>query len=154
MTNQRIDLVRNANSSYSQLQYLQWLTILLGLVTTVVVSVSSAQTFGDSKGLRFTAILLPALGTAVAALSAFYNPRDDWNKSANTLANLAQLHGQISSGIWLMDCPIDVNKGKVLAQKLDEWTKRYTDVVAIAETTPSGAKPDDKSKGQLGGRGP
>jgi hypothetical protein len=156
MLNQRVELVQKANDSYS---WLQWLTILIGLVTTVVVSISTTELFGKSdtrlgKGLRLLAILLPALGTAVAALNAFYNPRDDWNKASNTLANLTQLHGQMSVGIWALDCPIDDTKRKGVLAKLEEWTKRYNDVITIAESTPGASKQEQaqqKTGGQTGG---
>ena len=145
MFNQRIELGRKVGYSYWQLQYIQWLTILIGLVTTVVVSVSSTDLFGDGKtslgkGLKFFAIFLPALGTAVAAVNAFYNPRDDWNKAANTMANVAQLHGQVSVGIWELDCPKDDKSP--LVKQLQEWTKRYNDVITVADSTPGGANKD------------
>jgi hypothetical protein len=147
MRNQRIEIGRKTNESNLELQYIQWITILIGLVTTVVVSVSSTELFGKvdtplGRGLRFLAIFLPALGTAVAAINAFYNPRDDWNKAANALANLAQLHGQMSIGIWSVKCPDaqDEDSKKPLIAKLDEWTKRYNDIVTIAESNPGSNK--------------
>lgn len=157
MLNQRVELARKASDSYSWLQYIQWFTILIGLVTTVVVSISTTELFGKSdtrlgKGLRFLAIFLPALGTAVAAVNAFYNPRDDWNKAANTLANLTQLHGQMSVGIWALECPADDAKRKDMVAKLEEWTKRYNDVITIAESTP-GASKQEQAGPKTGGGG-
>lgn len=146
MFSQRIELGGKTSELYLELQYIQWLTILIGLVTTVVVSVSSTKLFGEIEtplgtGLRFLAIFLPALGTAVAAINAFYNPRDDWNKAANTLANLAQLHGQMAVGIWSIKCPgEDENSRLPLALKLDEWIKRYNDIVTIADSNPGSSK--------------
>jgi hypothetical protein len=156
MQNQRVELIRKANDSYLQLQYIQWLTILIGLVTTVVVSISTTELFGKvdtplGKGLRFLAIFLPALGTAVAAVNAFYNPRDDWNKAANTLANLTQLHGQMSVGIWALDCPTDETSRKPVVAKLEEWTKRYNDVITIAESTPGASKQEQTGQKTGGG---
>jgi hypothetical protein len=158
MLNQRVELARKANDSYSWLQYIQWLTILIGLVTTVVVSISTTELFGKvdtplGKGLRFLAIFLPALGTAVAAINAFYNPRDDWNKASNTLANLTQLHGQMSVGIWALECPADDAKRKDVVAKLEEWTKRYNDVITIAESTPGASKQEQAGQKTGGGTG-
>ena len=104
------------------------------------------------KGLRFLAIFLPALGTAVAAVNAFYNPRDDWNKAANTLANRTQLHGQMSVGIGALDCPKDDPSRKSVVAKLEEWTKRYNDVITIAESTPVANK--QEQPGPKAGGGP
>jgi len=106
---QRFDLDQRVSSSFTYLQYIQWLTILIGLVTTVVVSVSSAELLGptdsrNGKFIRVLAIILPAFGTAVAAVNSFYNPRDEWNRASNTLASLSQLHGQIATGIWALEC--------------------------------------------------
>ncbi len=61
MLNQRLELGRKASDSYLQLQYIQWFIIFIGLVTTVVVSVSSTELFGKvdtprGKWLRFLAI--------------------------------------------------------------------------------------------------
>lgn len=141
---QRTDLSRKANEAYSYLQYLQWLAIILGLVTTVVVSISTTELLGKSDSplgvkLRFFAIFLPALGTAVAAINAFYNPRDEWTRTASTLANIGQLHGQIAIGVWSIECADDATKQKRLSDKLEEWTKRYADVIAIAD---AGAGPN------------
>ena len=156
MLNQQLELGRKASDSYLQLQYIQWFIIFIGLVTTVVVSVSSTELFGKvdtprGKWLRFLAIFLPALGTAVAAINAFYNPRDDWNKAANTLANLAQLHGQMAVGIWSVECPSGDEKGrKPLVDKLEEWTKRYNDINTIAESSPSSTKQDQPGQKPAG----
>lgn len=166
---QRMALSNKATDSYLNLEYVQALTILIGLITTVVVSVSSTELFGKAdtvwgKGLKFMAIFLPALGTAVAAINAFYNPRDDWNRASNTLANMAQLHSQMAVGIWAVDCikDNDADSLKKVGDKVAEWTKRYGDIVAVADAgsssgkgdaqgqTPSGAAAQPQSGGGAG----
>lgn len=150
MLTQRTELSRKTNDAYIYLQYVQWLTILIGLLTTVVVSVSSTELFGKSDtrlgmGLRFLAIFLPAFGTAVAAINSFYNPRDDWNRTANALANISQLHGQIAVGIWSLECADkDDAARKEFLGKLVEWTKRYNDIFTIAD---SGQLPNKQDTG-------
>ena len=77
----RIENAKNAADAYILLQISTWSAILLGLATTVLVSLSSTE-FGrgdstPSRVIRVLAIVLPALGTAAAAITAFYAPRED-----------------------------------------------------------------------------
>jgi hypothetical protein len=72
ISKQRIDLHSKAGAAYQFSQIMSAITIALGLITTVVVSVSATR-FGHSIIIiRGLAIFLPALGTAAAGVVAFY----------------------------------------------------------------------------------
>ncbi|MCE7538708.1 hypothetical protein LZV44_04105 [Klebsiella variicola] len=136
----RIENATNATEAYVRLQVSIWSTVLLGFATTVLVSLSSTE-FGQEKSvlgrvIRVLAIILPALGTAVAAISAFYAPREDLARSSQALASLRQIHSQIASEIGPTPCPnaIDAaqNKGEI-AVKLVSWKKMLRDARTLAE---------------------
>lgn len=135
-----------------------WISITLGMLTTILVSLSSTE-FGRDAGnlqrlIRMLAIVFPALGTATAALIAFYSPQAQWNLSSRTLASLTQLQDQMATEVWKKDCinaPND-EEDAALGRSLDEWYKRYLDISAISTASGSsgptngtpgdGAKPD------------
>ncbi|HFT3385317.1 Uncharacterised protein [Klebsiella quasipneumoniae] len=136
----RIQNAENAADAYVRLQISVWSTVFLGLATTVLVSLSSTE-FGQEKSvlgrvIRILAIILPALGTAVAAISAFYAPREDLARSSQALVSLRQIHYQISSEIGLIPCPNAteaVQNGGVIATKLVSWKKMLRDARTLAE---------------------
>ncbi len=145
---QRQDLFRTVDSSYSSLQIIQLTIILIGLVTTILVSVSSTE-FGKgdtstAKTIRILAIVFPALGTAAAALNSFYSPRDEMTRASHTLASLAQLHGQIAVGIWSVACATDMTDSKDFKVILTDWGKRYQDILTVGDATSSSG---DRSAG-------
>jgi hypothetical protein len=79
ISSERSQLRYNVNNSSRFYQISTIITISLGLITTVLVSLSSTE-FGRgqtkaAKSIRVLAIVFPALGTASAAIIAFYNPQ-------------------------------------------------------------------------------
>jgi len=123
--------------NYRSLQVSTWLTIGIGLITTILVSLSSTEfgrgDAGAAPVLRILAIVFPALGTATAAIIAFYRFTDEMGRTSHTLASLRQLHGQMALEIWsLRPAPADASVG-LLEPKLQEWVKRYDDIQAVAE---------------------
>lgn len=153
ISSERLQLRYNVNNSSRFYQISTIITISLGLITTVLVSLSSTE-FGRgqtkaAKSIRVLAIVFPALGTASAAIIAFYNPQAEMNNASHTSANLAQLHNQITLGIAGAKCPKkqDDDGDKALHEKVLQWEKRYEDIETAAETSPSstaevGAKMD------------
>src|SRR5262249_10572995 len=105
---QRIDLTTTAKSAYSFLQFTTIFTILVGLITTILVSLSSTDFGkGDSraaKTLRVLAIVFPAIGTASAAVIAFYGPQAEVSRATHVLASVRQLHDQMALGVWNLKC--------------------------------------------------
>jgi hypothetical protein len=145
LTAQRRDLAGTVDASYSSLQVIQLTIILIGLVTTILVSISSTE-FGKgdtptARTIRILAIVFPALGTAAAALNSFYSPRDEMTRASHTLASLSQLHGQIAVGIWSIPCATSMADSTEFKVVLTDWGKRYQDILTVGDATSSVARP-------------
>jgi hypothetical protein len=147
----RLSLNNNVKKLYSFYQISTIITIALGFITTVLVSLRSTE-FGQgdtriAKSIRVLAIVFPALGTASAAIIAFYSPQAKMNSASHTSANLAQLDSQITLGIAELGCASgqDDDNDKALGEKVLQWTKRYQDIQTVAETTPSGGTKTDET---------
>jgi hypothetical protein len=136
----RVDSAQNAANAYRVLEVSTWSAVLLGLATTVLVSLSSTE-FGKgdsrlSRSTRVLAIVFPALATAVAAITAFYAPREDLARSSQALVSARQIHDQIAADIGQVPCPSEedaANGGGEIARKLVEWKKSIRDARALAD---------------------
>lgn len=139
LADQRVSLREKAQSSYMFWQVTSLITIALGMVTTILVSFSSTE-FGRGDGpsqriIRILAIVFPALGTAAAAVVAFYQPQADWGQSSRTLASLTQLHGQVAVGIWKLECVETLESKdqiKHVNTQFEEWSKLYANIQTAA----------------------
>lgn len=162
IASQRQDAAQRADSAYSLWQLTSIITIVLGLFTTILVSLSSTEFGrGDStipRAIRILAIVFPALGTASAAVVAFYGPQADWAQASRTLTSLTQLHDQIATGVWNLKCMRvegDDDEKKIKTQ-LDEWSRRYIDIQTVSNATGGSSTtsdqapkpPGDQKKGQ------
>ena len=139
---QRIALRSKIQTSYLSWQVATIATILLGLITTVLVSFSSTE-FGKSEGLyprliRILAVIFPALGTAVAAVIAFYGPQAEWSQSTRSLASFTQLHAQMVIAMGKLKCsevpPVEGTSRNfdAITHQFEEWSKRYVDILTVA----------------------
>jgi hypothetical protein len=124
--------------TYFYFKYLTLISIAVGMLTTIFVSISSTE-FGRGEGkwqkyIRLVAIILPVIGTAISGVIGFYSPQAKWNQASHTLASLTQLHGQMAIGIWDLKCienPDDVT-AKAAKSMLDEWSKRHVDIQTVS----------------------
>lgn len=131
---------RDAAEAYEILQITTLSSILLGLATTVLVSLSSTE-FGQGKSsparvVRAFAIALPAVGTAAAAITAFYSPQEDLVRSSQTLVSVRQVYDQVASEIAGVPCPTteeNARGGGEIAVKLAGWKKSFRDTRALAD---------------------
>ena len=148
--------------NYRRAQVSTWVTIIIGLMTTIMVSLSSTE-FGkepDVSGvagvvggvkapvttatlIHFLAIILPAIGTAAAAIIAFYAFSAEMARASHTLLNLRQVHSQMALDIWSLKPAEDADS--VLETKLQDWVKRYIDIQAVAEAA-APSKDDQSSR--------
>jgi hypothetical protein len=127
---------------YAYYRLLQMSVIIVGMLTTIAVSVSSTE-FGRGDGstpklLRFSAIVLPILGTAVSGVVAFYGPQARWSQAGTTLASLVQLQSQMAIDVWKLGCTGDDpndNDHKLIS----EWSRRYADILSVSAA--AGAPP-------------
>lgn len=134
----RLNWQSQSDDAYFSWSIGTWLTISIGMLTTIFVSLSSTE-FGRGDGrtqrvIRTLAIVLPALGTAVAAMIGFYGPQAQWSLASRASASLAQLQDQIAIDIWKKHCigaQGDQND-QALATSFESWAKRYVDIETIS----------------------
>jgi hypothetical protein len=103
--------------------------------------------------IRILAIIFPALGTASAAVFAFYGPQAEWSQASRTLANVTQLHGQMALGVWKLKCieaGHEDNDVKLVIAALEEWSKRYLGIQTVSAAT---GTTNDTPAGTTSGRG-
>jgi hypothetical protein len=158
LTDQRLNLMGKVRSSYFFWEIATLASIIIGMVTTILVSLSSTE-FGRGDGqrqriIRVLAIIFPVLGTATAAIINFYSPQAEWGQASRTLASLTQLHGQMGLALWkLPPCSqTGVGDKTALRSILDDWSKRYVDIQTIASA--SGATPSGGGEPGPSGPGP
>jgi hypothetical protein len=162
LTDQRLNLVGKVRSSYFFWEIATLASIIIGMITTILVSLSSTE-FGRGDGqrqriIRVLAIIFPVLGTATAAIINFYGPQAEWGQASRTLASLTQLHGQMGLALWkLPPCsPTGIGDKTALRSDIEDWSKRYVDIQTIASasgTTPSGGGGPGGSAPSGGGPG-
>jgi hypothetical protein len=147
---ERLSLRKKIASSYMFFQIATLATIAIGLITTILVSLSSTEFGKDSKLIRILAIVFPALGTAAAAVIAFYSPQTQLSAASHALASLSQLQNQIISGLWEVDCDraISASAFKQLKEQLQKWDQRYQDIETMAD---AGAAPQNGNGGSGNG---
>jgi hypothetical protein len=139
LVEQRTSLNDVVTSSYFYWQLATILTIGIGMITTILVGVSSTE-FGRGDGqqqriIRLMAIVFPALGTASAAIIGFYSPQAQWGQSSRTLTSVSSLHSQISQAIWAAPCSGPNASAKDLGDLralFSQWTKRYNDIQTVS----------------------
>jgi hypothetical protein len=155
---QRYSLRLKTQDAYLFWQVTTFITIALGMLTTILISLSSTA-LGQGEGrpqraIRILAIVFPALGTASAAMIAFYGPQADWSQASRTLASLTQLAGKMSFGVWDLDCyeapKPDPNADKeknaenkekaikttqAIKTALKEWTTQYIGIQTVPNPT-------------------
>ena len=138
LSEQRLGLIPKARSAYFFWQLATLISIVIGMVTTILVSVSATE-FGRGDGppqrlIRVFAIIFPALGTATAAVIGFYSPQAEWGQASRTLASETQLHDEMALTVWKLTCPAtdaDDSTAKPLTDNLENWSKRYIEIQTI-----------------------
>lgn len=155
----RFGLELSLSDTYRIAHHGTFFIIIIGFLTTAMVGLSSTelgkQTTRIALSIRVAALILPALGTAVVAMTAFYNPSANIVRQLQAVSGLQQLQTEISSSVWKMDCPKKPEEFPVLNDKIDSWTKRLQELLAIAGDTRSQAAsptpvPDVKNTAQDG----
>jgi hypothetical protein len=116
--------------------FFTWAGILIGLITTVLVGVRAA-TFASGTGfwpgtITVLAIAFPAIGTAVAAIAAFYAPADEIARSTQHLAALRRVHVQIATEASTVPCDTRESVLTGVATKLPAWFRLYQEAQAAA----------------------
>jgi hypothetical protein len=138
---------------YRNVQASTWITIGIGLITTVLVSLRSTDfgtgSTGAARLVQILAIVFPAVGTAAAAIIGFYGFSDRMGRASHTLNSLRQLHGHMAVEIWSLDPAgakaADADFVKTFGDLLKDWEKRYVDIKDVAEAEAPGGNRDASS---------
>jgi len=148
----RRTLARIADDSFTLLEIGTVLGIIAGFAATVFAGLRSdtATVAGAERTIRVLAILFPALGTAIAAVTAFYSPRDQLLKVSQGLLPLQQFHERMRTELLQCDCPKTDKAREALSQRMDRWAD------ALARLSPEttalrlarAAQQNDKAGGQ------
>ena len=106
---ERIGAAQRAASSYAELQIFTWLSIFTGLITMVLVAFSATE-FGRgetplARTIRALAVIFPVVGTSLAAVAAFYAPREELARASQLLASMRQTHATIVVEVAELACP-------------------------------------------------
>jgi hypothetical protein len=99
------------------------------------------------SGLKAAALVLPALGTAVAAIIAFDDPSGNLARQSQMALGLQQLHGEIATATWKLPCAASENNLPQEADRsLNAWSLRMRDI--LASTGDSRAQSGKKGESQ------
>jgi hypothetical protein len=142
LTNQRYSQRVKAQDAYMLWQLGSVIIVALGMITTILVSLSSTE-FGRGDGkaqriIRVLAIVFPALGTAAAAVVAFYGAQAEWNQASRSLASLTQLHGQMVWGVARTKCNENPSEDDPIFALIDDWSRRFQDILTVANAASQG----------------
>jgi hypothetical protein len=156
LTETRLGLLSKVRSAYVFFEITTLVSITIGMITTILVSISSTD-FGRGDGkyqrlIRVLAIIFPALGTATAAVIGFYSPQAAWGQASRTLASVTQLHDHMALAVWKVTCPTADTNDSALTPVLDDWSRRYTDIQTISNA--SGTPDGNQGNGGQGNGGP
>jgi hypothetical protein len=132
----RIAIDDRLSKAYTLAQVGALTSILIGLVTTVLVALSSSevgkQQTRAALTIRIGALVFPALGTAAAAIIAFYDPSGTLARQSQVAAGLQQLHAQMSNAVWSLT-PVAKPEDPIpddFDARLNTWTQRYQELIA------------------------
>jgi hypothetical protein len=124
---ERVALARAADNSFTVLETATFASIIIGLATTIFAGLrGDDQTLGGWKRtVAVLAVVFPALGTAIAALAAFYSPREQLLQISQSLTALQQLHTDMQIGITHTACPKTPEDRRRTAEQLVGWGDRH-----------------------------
>jgi hypothetical protein len=102
--------------------------ILIGLGTTICAGLrSDEQALGGwTRAVRILAVVFPAVGTAVAAITAVYATRDELLRGSQSLAALQQINTEFQLWLSRESCPKDAEGIKRIVTKLEGWEDKLS----------------------------
>lgn len=141
---ERTNGAERANQAFKSLERIQVATILIGLITTVLISLSSTDLLWESlkSAVKILAIVFPAVGTALAALNAFYDPKNDLIRYGRNADAARQIHRQLALGVWELSCTSDPKSAEWQANKLqiDQWITTHKSLLTPSKSDTSGGQ--------------
>jgi hypothetical protein len=96
----RIAFAEEERWYWKEAQVFQWGLVMLGAITTVLVSIRSMSIQGRFHNLiGMLAIVSSALLTAMTTMNAFYAPRVAYERNGHALQALQTLHRELATGM-------------------------------------------------------
>jgi Protein of unknown function (DUF4231) len=97
----RVEAMGSAHDSYSRMQYFQIATVIIGAITTILISIKSTSIDNTRLSLLIgiLAIIFSSVGTATSALNSFYSPREGYIKNQKSSSVLRKLHMDIATTV-------------------------------------------------------
>ena len=162
---ERVDSVERLGTVSQSLEKFQVSAIVIGLLTTVFISLSSTDIIKDTNAalttikisVKVLAIVLPMVGTAVAALNTFYDPKSDQIRYGRMSEAAGQLHRQIALGIANLTCVPASTKNNPAwdknATQIDAWINAHKSLISPATQKAEAATSSDSAtnQGRAGG---
>jgi hypothetical protein len=144
----RIESANNAYVNHWVMVGFQWVIVLIGALTTILISLKSIMTADGqqrawSLRIGIAAILCSSIGTATSALNSFYGPRETYLKAERSLAALRQLHSDIAIQIGSIrepqgkkECPSfdPANKDDALYKQVQDWKTKLGVIVNASDS--------------------
>jgi hypothetical protein len=134
---ERWNVDENVTGAYTMAKTGAYLSILIGFLTTVVIGLGTLPILREAprtaSSLKAAAFVLPALGTAVAAIIAFDDPSGNLARQSQVALGLEQLHGEIATTVWKLPCA--VSEGSLPQEtdrSLNAWSLRLRDILGSA----------------------
>lgn len=128
----RVEAMGSAHDSYSRMQYFQIATVIIGAITTILISIKSTSIDNTRLSLLIgiLAIIFSSVGTATSALNSFYSPREGYIKNQKSTSVLRKLHMDIATTVSSQaesdTCtPMTEDNSK----KVKEWSKQLGDLL-------------------------
>lgn len=166
----RYSLRIKATETFGRWQFFAITTIIIGMLTTIFISLSATDALRQRSErfqttIKFLAIVFPAIGTAFAGVTAFYGPQAEAAQASRTLTGLTNLHREMSISVWDLTClraatpPGDPSRNAdrestgadstaakqtpeaALREALKVWKSRYNGILAA-----DGTSNDDSSR--------
>jgi hypothetical protein len=128
ISDRRGQLATSMEYSRRLMQQFQVTAILVGIVTTILVVIKTGA--AHPRLLDVLAIISAAVGTEIASLIAFYNPREEYIRTALAISQLSQLQTEISFALGNeKSCTISPDNSKTLS----DWYTRLSSISTTSE---------------------
>ena len=148
ITRSRTESAHNAHFNYVLMIGFQLAIVIIGAITTVLISLKSIMTADDTRKslslkIGIAAILFSSIGTATSALNAFYGPREAHLKAERSIAALRQLQSDIAIQVGSIrepqgkkECPSfdPANKDDPLYKQVQDWKTRLGAIINASDS--------------------
>jgi hypothetical protein len=133
--------------SKAKMELYQWTLIILGAITTILVSIKSMSSERTPVfvAIGILAIITSALGTACSGIISFYSPNDTYVRSERALLQLRQLHTDLSfevaSAVALCEPIKSESPDDLRTKRLRDLSTRLTEILNASGTGTSVQNP-------------